>query len=103
MNPFISKKEYEKAKKTVADYELWNHPLSVEARKLLGLNQFCDELCWDNSGLTDDMSVRLMNSLRHFEKIKVCDLTRKQFLSVKGNGQKTWVEFCDITGKNVSK
>ena len=61
----------QKAKITVADFELWNHPLSVEARKLLGLNQFCDELCWDNSGLTDDMSVRLMNSLRHFEKIKV--------------------------------
>ena len=103
MNPFISKKQYEKAKKIVSDYELWNHPLSVKARKLLGLNQFCDELRWDKSGLTDNMSARLRNSLIHFKRIKVCDLTKKQFLSIKGNGLKTWVEFCDITGKNVSE
>ena len=100
MNRYITEEEYEKAKKIVADYEFWNHPLTIEARKQFELNQFCDELKWSNSGLMDGMSVRLCNALKHLH-IKVCDLTKKQFLSVKGNGLKSWIEFCEKTGKTI--
>ena len=96
----VSEEEYKEAKKIVADYEFWNHPLNVEARKQSELNQFCDELEWSNSGLMDGMSVRLCNALKRLH-IKVCDLTKKQFLSVKGNGLKSWIEFCEKTGKTV--
>ena len=100
MNPYITEEEYKKAKKIIADYEFWNHPLTVEARKQLGLNQFCDELQRGNSGLEDGMSIRLLNALGRLH-IKVCDLTKKQFLSVKGNGLKSWIELCEKTGKTV--
>jgi len=96
----ITEEEYKEAKKIVADYEFWNHPLIVESRKQFELNQFCDELKWSNSGLMDGMSVRLCNALKHLH-IKVCDLTKKQFLSVKGNGLKSWIEFCEKTGKTI--
>ena len=49
--------------------------------------------------LIDGMSVRLHNIIMYnFPNTKLCDIKKREFLSIRNVGKKLWRELCEING-----
>ena len=96
----ITENEYLDAIKIINKY---NEQIKKHTKKTLeitGITKTPKELHFDWVIYFPTMKMRLWNILRwNFENKKICDITKKEFLSVKTAGKRSWSELCDITGK----
>ena len=102
----IKESEFLQALGIINAYKKQVDELVLSARNKSHLNLTCEEFAKQR-----DMSRRLYNILVGsligqrigIKDIKVLELTRKQFLLQQYAGRKTWVEFCDLTGRDSSE
>ena len=93
----ITEAEFLSALKTINDYKNQIEQMHSESFKNTGLKMKCGE--WARSH--DSISVRLVNILwGHHNDTLVQDLTKREFLSHRASGKKSWSEFCSLTGKS---
>lgn len=95
----ITEKEYFDAIRVVNEY---TEQIRKKSKKILqdaGISKTPTELHYDWQVYFPSMNVRLYNILRRgFAHTKLCDITKKDFLSVQTAGLKSWVQLCDMIG-----
>jgi len=97
----ITEIEYLIAIKIVNQYTEQVKKKTEEVLKTTGVTKTPKELDGQWDIYFPSMPVRLINTLRAaFENKRLCDITKKEFLSVRLAGKKSWMELCEITGNN---
>jgi hypothetical protein len=98
-----TEREYLEAIKIINEYTEQVKKQTEKVLKTTGVTKTPKELHFDWDIHFPTMEVRLWNILRWaFENRRICDITKKEFLSVRLAGKKSWSELCDITGNNES-
>ena len=97
----VTEIEYFQAIKIINEYQEQIKKASEKALKNTGITKTPDEIRKDSVDYFPSMSIRLLNLLHyHFKDERICDITKKSFLSVRNCGKKSWSELCEITGKS---
>ena len=97
----ITEREYLYAIKIVNEYTEQVKKQTEKALKSTGITKTPKEMHLDWDIYFPSMEIRLWNILRfQFENIRICDITKKEFLSARMAGMKSWVDLCYITGNN---
>lgn len=97
----ITEREYLDAIKIIKEYTEQVKKQTEKVLKTTGLTKTPKELHLDWDIYFPTMEVRLWNVLKYqFENRRICDITKKEFLSARMAGKKSWCELCDITGNN---
>jgi hypothetical protein len=95
----ITEREYLDAIKTINEYTEQVKKQTAQILKKTGITKTPEELNFDWNIHFPKMEVRLWNILKtSFKYRRICDITKKEFLSVRMAGKKSWSELCDITG-----
>ena len=99
INTMITEQEYLEALLVVTKYENQTKKQSEELLRLKGIAKTPNELYHDWHTYFPSMSIRLWKILWfNFKYKKICQITRKEFLSTRFAGKKSWTELCDLTG-----
>lgn len=97
----ITEREYLDAIKIINEYTEQVKKQTEEVLKRTGITKTPKQLHLDWDTYFPTMEVRLWNILRSaFRDKRICDITKKEFLSIRTAGMKSWSELCDITGNN---
>lgn len=97
----ITEAQYLNAIKTVQEYTEQVKRKSAKSLNETGITKTPKEICESHIDYFPSMSIRLLNILRwNFENTRICDITKKEFLSVRLAGNKSWTELSDIIGTN---
>lgn len=97
----ITEREYLDAIKIINEYTEQVKKQTEKVLKSTRITKTPKELHLDWDIHFPKMEVRLWNILiSQFENRRICDITKKEFLSARLAGKKSWVELCDITGNN---
>jgi hypothetical protein len=104
----ITEQEFEKALLIVDEYnqQVKKHAKDVAEKSQKALQKSAiyktpKEIRSEFSVYFPTMSVRLRNIIMWgFDDVKICDITKSDFLKQRNSGIKTWKELCDITGNN---
>ncbi len=101
----LTEEQYLEALKGIKKYERIKLEKIKNDLISYGLTKTPDELGCNIFHYFTDMSVRICNILRRppLDNIRICDITKKDFISTRTAGKKAWDEFCDITGRNISE
>jgi hypothetical protein len=95
----ITEKEYLDAVRIVNDYTEQIRKKSEKILKNAGINKTPMELKYDWQVYFPLMNVRIYHILiRGFAHTKLCNITKKDFLSVQTAGLKSWLQLCEMTG-----
>ena len=95
----ITEKEYLQAIKIINEYTEQIKKQTEKTLKITGITKTPKELNFDWKIHFPTMEVRLWNILRwNFENKRICDITKKEFLSVRLAGKKSWSDLCELTG-----
>ncbi len=96
----ITEREYLDAIKIINEYTEQVKKKTEKVLKTIGVTKTPKELHLDWYIHFPKMEVRLWNILkRNFENTRLCDITIRDFLSVRLAGKKSWSELCEIIGK----
>lgn len=94
-----TEKEYLEAIKIINEYTEQIKKQTEKTLKLTGITKTPKELHFDWDTYFPTMEMRLWNILRNeFTNKRICDITKKEFLSVRKAGKKSWSDLCGITG-----
>ena len=97
----ITEKQYLEAVKIVIDY---TEMVKKNTEKVLirtGIKNTPEELADNWHKYFPNMEVRLINILKFsFPNTRLCDITKKQFLSARNAGEKSWSQLCELTNNN---
>ena len=97
----ITEREYLDAIKIINEYTEQVKKQTVQILKKTGVMKTPRELYFEWDIHFPTMEVRLWNILKmNFENKRICDITKKEFLSTRMAGKKSWSELCDVTGNN---
>lgn len=97
----VTEIEYLAAIKIINQYTQQIKKASEKALKNTGITKTPDEIRKDSVDYFPFMSIRLSNLLHyHFKDERICDITKKSFLSIRNCGKKSWSELCEITGND---
>lgn len=95
----ITEQQYLEALSIITKYSNQMKKQSEELLRLDGIKKTPNQIYHDWDTYFPSMSIRLWNILKsNFEHKKICDITRKEFLSTRFAGKKSWTELCDLTG-----
>jgi DNA-directed RNA polymerase alpha subunit len=97
----ITEREYLDAIKIINEYTEQVKKQTVQILKKTRITKTPAQLYFDWDIHFPTMEVRLCNILKAaFADKRICDITKKEFLSVRNAGKKSWSELCDVTGNN---
>jgi ERCC4-type nuclease len=97
----ITEKQYFEAIQMVIQYTEQIKKKTEIILKKTGITKTPKELYFNWRENFPNMSVRLFNILYcAFTHKKLCDITKKEFLSVRGAGLKHWTELHELTNNN---
>ena len=97
----VTEIEYLEAIKIINEYQEQIKKASEKALKNTGITKTPDEIMRDSVDYFPSMSIRLLHLLHYnFKHERICDITKKSFLSVRHCGKKSWSELCELTGKS---
>jgi hypothetical protein len=97
----ITEKQYFEAIQIVIQYTEQIKKKTESILKKTGITKTPKELYFNWREHFPNMSVRLFNILYSaFIHKKLCDITKKEFLSVWGAGLKHWTELHELTNNN---
>ena len=97
----ITERQFLDAINIIYKYNSQVQETTHKALKISGITKTPKELyfTWDTH--FPSMEVRLWNVLSwNFENKRICDITKKEFLSARNAGKKSWSELCYFTGNN---
>ena len=95
----ITEREYLDAIRIVNDYTEQIRKKSEKILKNAGINKTPMQLHLDFQTYFPSMNVRIYNILRRgFAHTKICNITKKDFLSIPTAGLKSWLQLCKMTG-----
>lgn len=99
----ISESQYHEAIRIVNEYTEQIRINTARALKKTGITKTPREIGtgWDDWIVYfPNISVRLINVLKfHFSDRRICDISKKEFLSVRNAGLGSWTELCYLTGQ----
>jgi len=97
----ITEQDYLDAIRVINEYTEQVNRKTEAVLKKSGITKTPSEIGGDYSILFPSTSVRLWNVLKgNFNHRRICDITKKEFFSVRNAGKKSWNELCEITGKD---
>lgn len=97
----VTERQYFDAIKTIKEYTEQVKKQTENVLKTTAISKTPKELDLDWRICFPTMEVRLWNILYwNFQNRRICDITKKEFLSVRLAGKKSWSDLCDITGND---
>lgn len=97
----ITEPEYFEAIRVITQYREQIKNQTEKALKTTIATKTPAEIRADWNTLSPMIDTRLFNILLHaFIDKRICDITKKQLLSVRGAGLGCWIDLCYLTGNN---
>lgn len=101
---YVTEVQFFAAVRIVNKYAEQRKKSSTEELMYSGITKTPNELREDPIQYFPKMDGRLRNILwGYFDDVRLCDITKRQFMSVRNAGIKSWVLLCNLTGNDPDK